>query len=100
MTVSDALAEGLERAQMQRTVGPADLKQTMYPNVSVSIASQPDGGRMLIIDTPTDGRLVFPMSADAAQEIGRTLTAPSVVRANGMPATEAPPNRAQRRSAR
>jgi hypothetical protein len=61
----------------------SQAKQTLYPTVRVRVEPQGDGGRTLIVDTPADGQLLFPMSPEAAREIGGKLTAPSVVMPGG-----------------
>jgi len=54
-------------------------KQTIYPVVQISVGDVGPGQRAIIIDTPTDGQLVFPMSNDACKQIGTALVAPGVV---------------------
>lgn len=58
------------------------VKQTIYPAVNVGVQRQPDGTRLLVISAPGE-QLVFPMTAEAAETIGRALTAPSVAVAAG-----------------
>jgi hypothetical protein len=54
------------------------LKQVIYPPVEVGVQLGPDGSRVMIVTTPFE-QLVFPMTAEAAQQIGWALSAPSVV---------------------
>lgn len=61
------------------------LKQVIYQAAQVAVENQPGGNRVMIITTPFE-QLVFPMSSEAAEEIGKALTAPSVhlAGANGL----------------
>lgn len=61
--------------QQQVQVPP---KQIVYPIAQVAIQPQPDGGRVLIFTTPTE-QVCFPMTVEAAEAIGKALTAPSVM---------------------
>ena len=60
--------------------GPqAPPKQTIYPFVNMSVGEMSPGQRAIVVDTPTDGQIVFPLSGDAAKIIGTALLAPGVV---------------------
>ncbi len=59
--------------------------EVMYPAATLNVGTTDNGDRILqitIIGIPPTVML-FPMSAEAAQEIGARLSAPSVVRASG-----------------
>lgn len=53
------------------------LKQTTYQAVNVEVQPAADGGRLMIMQTPFE-MLIFPMTVEAAESIGRALCAPSV----------------------
>jgi hypothetical protein len=60
-------------------------KQVTYPNVVIDVQPLPDGNRMLVIQAPAGAPtevLLFPMSGDYADELGKKLTAPHIVPAN------------------
>jgi hypothetical protein len=62
-------------------------KQTIYNETFISVAPTPDG-LLLQISVPKLGeQLLFPMSAEAAREIGQKMIAPHVV-----PAAAGAPN--------
>jgi hypothetical protein len=54
-------------------------KQITYPAVAITVEPLPNGARALIVDTPYGEVLVFPMSAESAEEVGKHLCAPAVV---------------------
>lgn len=57
-------------------------KQIVYPIAQVSVQPQQDGSRVLIFTTPFE-QVAFPMTADAAEAVGKALSAPSVVVPSG-----------------
>lgn len=56
---------------------PPSAKQVTYIQVHAAVHSQPDGGRVLVFSTAYE-QVVFPMSKEAAETIGRALIAPGV----------------------
>lgn len=55
------------------------VKVTTYPAVQLQVVSQPAGGGcVLIATTPHGEQIVFPMSQECAQTIGKALLAPRV----------------------
>ena len=56
-------------------------KQVTYPVFNWTVT--PDGALVLLIITYGLEQLVFPMSRDAAAQLGKTLSAPSLHLANG-----------------
>lgn len=67
--------------QMQPGQPPA--KQTIYPIANMSVGEIGPGQRAIVVDTPTDGQIVFPLSTDAAKIVGTALLAPGVVLPDG-----------------
>jgi len=67
-------------------------KQITYPNVVIDCQPLPEGNVMLVVSAPAGAPtevLIFPMSGEYAQELGRKLIAPHII-----PATNghAPPS--------
>ena len=53
-------------------------KQTIYPHVRISVGEVGPGRRAIVIDTPTDGQLVFPVDMNACKQLGSALVAPGI----------------------
>jgi len=64
----------------------APPKQITYPNVVIEAQALPEGNRVLIIQAPGEV-LLFPMSGEYAEALGKKLTAPHIIPAgqNGHP---------------
>lgn len=58
--------------------------QEIYPQVNIDIQTTPTGDRALVIQCMAPNKvMIFPMSVDIAETVGRKLSAPSIVVANG-----------------
>jgi len=57
-------------------------KQITYPAFNWAVQPAPDGTVLVIITVPGE-QLIFPLSQEAAQQLGKQLAAPHIIRANG-----------------
>lgn len=68
-----------EHERGARQVQVQVVKHVHYPQFFVGdVIAQPDGSRVVQFILPTGEVHAFPLGADAAQDLGRKLTAPSI----------------------
>lgn len=85
----DAVNRYRKRAMEQAIPQPQPIvvaKQIVYQNTFIDVIPAPDGNIIMQITSPGSGEmLIFPMSAEAAKEIGGKLSAPHIVPARSGP---------------
>lgn len=66
------------KAPQNQPQGIPLLRTTVLHQFGWAVVPQPDGGRVLQVDTPTGERFILPFDADAALQAGHALSAPNV----------------------
>jgi len=54
------------------------VRQTILRGVQLEVGNTPEGGRVLVVNTPME-QIVVPLDLEVARELGHQLSAPGVV---------------------